>query len=383
MAKSFGDKDLAEIRARAPLSEIIGQYVDLQAGKQNEMEGLCPFHDEATPSFTVTDQKKFYHCFGCGAHGDAILFLKEINGWDFPKAVKEVAYYAGLEVREGEAPKPKKPKVIVDKKKQKADRDRKIYNAKRIWTDGHAVAETPVENYLLGRGLDLEKLGGIPPTIRFHTKLRYTEVIKGKLQDFGFFPSMVSQVVAIIEGHPRIVGIHRTFLSRPTFSTHPLVESALKTFPRATVMAGEEFIRVPDPVGKAEVPEPKKMLGPTWGGAIRLAPAGPILGLSEGIETGLACMQVDGLPVWAAGTAGAMAAVILPDLVKEVVLYLDNDNKKPALAKELNQQIVKAHEDAGRIVHQVEAQRGMDHLDMLNEYGDERRFFVPNNEGEK
>ncbi|WP_419902343.1 CHC2 zinc finger domain-containing protein [Kiloniella sp.] len=383
MAKTFGDGYLAEIRARAPISEIVGQYVDLQAGKQNEMEGLCPFHDEATPSFTVTDQKKFYHCFGCGAHGDAILFLKEINGWDFPKAVKEVAYFAGMEVREGHAPKPKKPKVVVDKKKQKAARDRKIYNAKRIWTDAQIPEGTPVEYYLLDRGLNLEKLGGIPPTIRYHPKLRYTEIINGKLQDFGFFPAMVGQVVAIIEGHPRIVGIHRTFLTRPTFSTHPLVENALKVFPQATVMAGEEFIRVPDPVGKAPVPEPKKMLGPTWGGAIRLAPAGTILGLSEGKETGLACMQVDKIPVWSAGSAGAMAAVILPDVVKEVVLYLDNDNKKPALAKELNEKIVKAHEDAGRIVHQVEAQRGMDHLDMLNEYGDQNRFFVPTNEGKE
>ena len=65
--------------------------------KGREHLGLCPFHNEKTPSFTVSDEKSFYHCFGCGAHGDIFTFLIENDGLSFPEAVERLAAEAGLE----------------------------------------------------------------------------------------------------------------------------------------------------------------------------------------------------------------------------------------------------------------------------------------------
>ena len=88
---------LDELRARTLLSSVIGPSVKLiRAGR--EWKACCPFHNEKTPSFTVNDEKGFYHCFGCGAHGDAIRFLTDQRGLPFMDAVKELAAKAGMEV---------------------------------------------------------------------------------------------------------------------------------------------------------------------------------------------------------------------------------------------------------------------------------------------
>src|SRR6478735_2287724 len=88
---------LDELRARTTLSAVIAPSVKLiKAGR--EFKACCPFHNEKTPSFTINDEKGFYHCFGCGAHGDAIRFLTDHRGLPFMDAVKELAGKAGMEV---------------------------------------------------------------------------------------------------------------------------------------------------------------------------------------------------------------------------------------------------------------------------------------------
>jgi len=88
---------LDELRARTLLSGLIGKSVKLQrAGR--EWKACCPFHNEKSPSFYVNDDKGFYHCFGCSAHGDAIRWLTEQNGLPFIDAVKELAQAAGMEM---------------------------------------------------------------------------------------------------------------------------------------------------------------------------------------------------------------------------------------------------------------------------------------------
>ncbi|MGE4351634.1 MAG: DNA primase [Bdellovibrionales bacterium] len=88
---------LDEIRERLTLSEVIGRHMRLtRAGR--EFKGCCPFHHEKTPSFTVNDEKKFYHCFGCGAHGDVIGFTMRNGGMSFPEAVETLAREAGLSI---------------------------------------------------------------------------------------------------------------------------------------------------------------------------------------------------------------------------------------------------------------------------------------------
>jgi DNA primase len=88
---------LDELRARVALSPVVARRVKLvRAGR--EWKGCCPFHNEKTPSFYVNDDKGFYHCFGCGAHGDVIRFLTEQEGLPFMEAVKQLAAQAGMEV---------------------------------------------------------------------------------------------------------------------------------------------------------------------------------------------------------------------------------------------------------------------------------------------
>lgn len=88
---------LDELRTRIAVSDIVGRQVKLTK-KGREYSGLCPFHKEKSPSFTVNDEKGFYHCFGCGAHGSAIDFLMNNDGLSFREAVERLANQAGLEV---------------------------------------------------------------------------------------------------------------------------------------------------------------------------------------------------------------------------------------------------------------------------------------------
>jgi len=88
---------LDELRSRLSLSSVIGRTTRLtKAG--HEFKACCPFHNEKSPSFTVNDEKGFYHCFGCGAHGDAIRWMTDQRGLSFMDAVKELAAEAGMEV---------------------------------------------------------------------------------------------------------------------------------------------------------------------------------------------------------------------------------------------------------------------------------------------
>ena len=88
---------IEDLLDRTDLAELIGSRITLKKAGAN-YKARCPFHDEKTPSFNVRPDKGFYHCFGCGAHGDAISFVREFEGLDFTAAVEELARRAGLEV---------------------------------------------------------------------------------------------------------------------------------------------------------------------------------------------------------------------------------------------------------------------------------------------
>jgi DNA primase len=90
---------IQELLARADVVDIVGRYVQLKKGGANFM-GLCPFHGEKSPSFSVSPSKQFYHCFGCGKNGNAISFLMEHGGMTFVEAVKDLAQQYGLQVPE-------------------------------------------------------------------------------------------------------------------------------------------------------------------------------------------------------------------------------------------------------------------------------------------
>lgn len=92
---------ITDLLNRVDIVDIVGRYVQLKKGGANFM-GLCPFHNEKSPSFTVSPTKQFYHCFGCGAHGTAIGFLIEYSGMGFVDAVKDLAQNVGMIVPEAD-----------------------------------------------------------------------------------------------------------------------------------------------------------------------------------------------------------------------------------------------------------------------------------------
>lgn len=94
---AFPPEFLDELRNRIPVSSVVGRRVKLTR-KGREHQGLCPFHNEKTPSFTVNEDKGFFHCFGCGAHGDSIGFEMRAGHLSFTEAVEKLAAEAGLEV---------------------------------------------------------------------------------------------------------------------------------------------------------------------------------------------------------------------------------------------------------------------------------------------
>ena len=103
---------IEDLRQRVPLSDIIGKRVKLTR-KGRRFSGLCPFHSEKTPSFSVIDDDGFYHCFGCGTHGDAISFLRETDGLEFMEAVERLADMAGLAMPRST---PQDPKVTEQRR---------------------------------------------------------------------------------------------------------------------------------------------------------------------------------------------------------------------------------------------------------------------------
>lgn len=143
---AFPPRFLDELRERLTLSEVIGKRVRVtRAGR--EFKACCPFHNEKTPSFTINDQKGFFHCFGCGAHGDVVGFVMRHDNLSFPEAVAFLASAAGLEVPETSA-----------EDRQRAEKQKTLYDlVERAckWFESQ-LRETPgraARSYLAGRGL--------------------------------------------------------------------------------------------------------------------------------------------------------------------------------------------------------------------------------------
>lgn len=109
----FPKEFIESLKNKVRVSDVVGRDVSLKQKAADKYLGLCPFHNEKTPSFTVSDDKGFYHCFGCGAHGNAISFLMEHRGYSFPEAIKELADITGTEL-----PKQDKQAQEAYKKKQ-------------------------------------------------------------------------------------------------------------------------------------------------------------------------------------------------------------------------------------------------------------------------
>ena len=99
MAGRIRQEDIAVVRERSPIADVIGDYIQLRPAGGGNLKGLCPFHEERTPSFNVTPGKDLYHCFSCGAGGDVIKFIQEIDHLTFTEAVERLAARASIQLR--------------------------------------------------------------------------------------------------------------------------------------------------------------------------------------------------------------------------------------------------------------------------------------------
>jgi hypothetical protein len=352
----FDPAELDEIRHHVDLAELAGRLgVELKK-KGREYLGLCPFHNERTPSFTVVPGK-FYHCFGCGAHGDAIGLLMKLRGLDFPAAVKALAEGSGVAL--GRADEEMRARAAerrrLEAERDAAEREQSIAGAREIWRSCRPATGTIVEDYLRSRGIDFAALGGLPPTIRFNPALR--------LARGDYRPAMVG-AVQLADG--KVGGVHRTYLR-------------------------------PDGKGKAEIERPKRMFGICWGGAVRLGPAAAHLRIGEGIETcaSVAVALGSARGVWAALSLGNIAGggnedylgeghpmkpglklpvtepdlerpgIILPDQVETLTICADADNKDPWSAEALIIRATARHRTEGLRVLVARPPTGMDCNDLL------------------
>jgi DNA primase len=99
VAGRIRDEDIAAVRERSPIDEVVGEYLQLRNAGGGSLKGLCPFHDEKTPSFNVTPARGLWYCFSCAEGGDVIKFVQKIDGLSFVEAVERLAARAGVDLR--------------------------------------------------------------------------------------------------------------------------------------------------------------------------------------------------------------------------------------------------------------------------------------------
>jgi len=388
------------LRDRAKLSDFVGRRVILTE-RGGEYHGLCPFHTEKTPSFTVHDTKGFYHCFGCGAHGNVYDWLMDQQGMTFVEAVRVLESETGLddpasaEKARADIERARKMRAEEEARKEAKDLDR----AKATWKDARSPEQSAVSLYLGWRGLDLPKVS----PLKCHPSLPYWHLRKGSkdYEILGRYPAML----AAIQGPDgRFIGLHRTYLS---------LENGGKA-------------KIPDPDNPGEFLKPKKMQGNVMGGAIRLTAPAPFMAIAEGIENALTALKAKpDLSVWVAGSLGNICgrgegkgalrdpdvsqdildqwskavldnggplppdhplawvkphvsrylpsevpdlrskAIVLPDMVRDVLILADNDGKDPDEVKSKIKRACNRFTKEGRRVRVAWPDAGKDFNDML------------------
>lgn len=336
-----------DLLLRVVLSDLIGRDVAMKR-RGREYVGLCPFHAERTPSFTVNDEKGFYYCFGCGAGGDAISYLRAREGCDFAQAVARLAAICGLAADGADADRvlarargsdrggfegARAARLAAARQRDLDARRRKIARAGEIWRAAGPVAGSVVETYLsAGRGIDLSSVPGWPiPTLRCAVGLPYMQARGADgFEIVGHFPAMIAYVQ---RDDGSFAGIHRTYLAS-------------------------------DGAAKAPVESPKKMMGDVFGGYLRLCRAESEMASAEGIETALSVMSATGMPVWAALSEGNLDAA-MPPIVRKLTICADNDTRDPDASRGRIDKARRAHAARGCAVRVALPPAGMDYNNLL------------------
>lgn len=148
MAGKIRARDIEEVKTRVNIADVIGEYVSLRPASAGSLKGLCPFHDEKSPSFNVRPAQGFYHCFGCGEGGDVYKFIQQLDQLSFTEAVEKLAARIGFELsyEEGGA----SPEQGQKSRVLEANNAAAAFYQEQLMTD----AAIPGREFLKGRGFD-------------------------------------------------------------------------------------------------------------------------------------------------------------------------------------------------------------------------------------
>lgn len=151
VAGRIRDDDIAEVREKARIDDIVSGYVTLKRAGGGSLKGLCPFHDERTPSFNVNPARQFFHCFGCGEGGDVIAFLMKVDGLTFTETVERLAEKVGVTLRREDGDdEPVRPRGPARGRLIEAHRVAQEFYAEQLATADAVVAR----RFLHQRGFD-------------------------------------------------------------------------------------------------------------------------------------------------------------------------------------------------------------------------------------
>jgi DNA primase len=151
VAGRIRDEDVALVREKTPIADIIGEHVQLRNAGGGNLKGICPFHEEKSPSLSVSPARGLYHCFGCGAGGDVIRFVQNIEHLDFTESVERLAARSGIQLRYLEGPG-------AASRREPGQRSRLVEahaEAQRFYADQLLAAEAvTAREFLAERGFD-------------------------------------------------------------------------------------------------------------------------------------------------------------------------------------------------------------------------------------
>jgi DNA primase len=148
MAGKIRARDIEEVKTRVNIADVIGEYVSLRPASAGSLKGLCPFHDEKSPSFNVRPAQGFYHCFGCGEGGDVYKFVQHLDQLSFTEAVEKLAARIGFELsydEGGASPEQGQKSRVLE-----ANNAAAAFYQEQLMTD----AAIPGREFLKGRGFD-------------------------------------------------------------------------------------------------------------------------------------------------------------------------------------------------------------------------------------
>jgi len=155
MAGRIRQEDIAAVRERSPIADVVGEYLQLRPAGGGSLKGLCPFHDEKTPSFNVTPGKELWHCFSCGAGGDVIKFVQDMEHLTFAETIERLAARAGIELRYEQGGYVPGQETGQRRRLADAHRAAQEFYADRL----NAPDAGPARQFLSERGFDLADAG--------------------------------------------------------------------------------------------------------------------------------------------------------------------------------------------------------------------------------